>query len=86
MPEIPDLHLHHPSTRNDVDDNGLTKDVVTDDAFDDSERSKWIFLIALSLVAAALLGYVVLRDRRRLRRRSRPRRLSARRLPLWLPA
>ena len=61
MPEIPDLHLHHPATRNDVDDIGLAKDVVTDDAFDQSERSKWIFLVALSLVAAALLGYVVFR-------------------------
>jgi hypothetical protein len=61
MPEIPDLHLHHSAARTDVDDIGLAKDVVIDDAFEHSERSKWIFLIALSIFAGALVGYVVLR-------------------------
>jgi hypothetical protein len=59
MPEIPDLHLHH-SARTDVDDIGLAKDVVTDDASDHSERSKWMFLLALFAFAVAFVGYVVM--------------------------
>jgi hypothetical protein len=59
MSEIPDLHLHHPAGRNDLDDTGLAKDVVVTDVAD-SDRSKWIFLIVLFLAAAALVFYIVL--------------------------
>jgi hypothetical protein len=64
MPEIPDLHLRHSAVRNDVDDIGLATNTVADSDFEQSERSKWIFLIALFLIAATLVFYVVLRRSR----------------------
>src|SRR5262245_7951182 len=60
MPENLDLHLHRPS-----DDVGsVGSDYIGDDSLLGPERSKWIVLILLFLISAAVVGYVVLRRQR----------------------
>jgi len=61
MPEIPDLQLHHPATRNDLSDDRPGGDVIAEDTVDGSDRSKWFVLIVLFAIAAGIIGYVVLR-------------------------
>jgi Protein of unknown function (DUF3014) len=64
MAEIPDLQLHHPVARNDLDDTTPGSDVVAHDALEPSERSKWFVLLVLFLIGAALISYAVLRRAR----------------------
>jgi hypothetical protein len=64
MAEIPDLQLHHGPARNDLDDNGPGSDVVAQDGFEPSERSKWLVLLLLFAIGAGVIGYVVLRRAR----------------------
>src|SRR5262245_34105333 len=60
MPEINDLHLHHQTS----DDVGYVRSDVLDDSLLGPERSKWIVLILLFVISAAVVGYVVLRRQR----------------------
>jgi DUF3014 family protein len=64
MSDIPDLHLHHSATRNDLDEPDLVTNVVPLDVIEESDRSKWIVLIVLFLISAISVGYVVLRRSR----------------------
>jgi hypothetical protein len=62
MAEIPDLQLHH-QTGSD-DGGGIRTDLLVDDRIEGDDRSKWIILIALSVLAAGILTYVVIQRQR----------------------
>jgi Protein of unknown function (DUF3014) len=64
MSEITDLHLHHSAPGNDRDDIDLATNFVPLDAIEQAERSKWIVLIVLLLIAIVSVGYIVLRRSR----------------------
>src|SRR5262245_59624067 len=61
MREIPDLHLHQSS---DELGSGRPSVIVDDDSVLSAERSKWILVILLFVISAALVGYVVFRRQR----------------------
>jgi DUF3014 family protein len=62
MSEIPDLQLHHQTRSDEVGSVGT--DVIVDDGLAGDERSKWIIVIFLSVLAAAILTYVVIERQR----------------------
>src|SRR5215813_12497988 len=62
MADIPDLQLHHQTGSNDV--GGIGTDRIVDDELGGDDRSKWIILILLSVLAAGILTYVVIQRQR----------------------
>src|SRR5215475_7945480 len=60
MPDIPDLHLRQSSISDDVD-TGELRGVLVDDRLVSDEQTKWILLILLFVISAAVVGYVVYR-------------------------
>jgi hypothetical protein len=63
MPDIPDLHLRQSSVSNDVD-TGDMRDVFADERLVSDEHTKWIVLILLFVISAAVVGYVVYQRQR----------------------
>src|SRR5215471_3072550 len=62
MAEIPDLQLHHQTGSNDAD--GIGTDLIVEEGLGGDDRSKWIILILLSVLAAGILTYVVIQRQR----------------------
>src|SRR5262244_828373 len=62
MPDIPELHLRQSSSSiSDDVDTGEMRDVLVDDRLVSDEQTKWILLILLFVISAAVVGYVVYR-------------------------
>lgn len=62
MADIQDLHLHDVAASNDIELR-TSRDAVPPEPAQSSERGKWLVLIAIFAIGAAVVGYVLLRPR-----------------------
>lgn len=63
MAEIPDLQLRQSTGSDEVDTDG-TRGTLADDRLVSDEQTKWIVLILLFVISAAVVGYVVFQRQR----------------------